>query len=85
MPQASDVLMEIFLLIKSLLLIQRLLRYLADLRSHASVLVHNVKSALHKLSSLQKVVDVVGEHSLSMNVTLNFEHELTSSHAICNL
>lgn len=85
MPQAPDVLMEVFLLIKSLRLIQRLLRYLADLRSHASVLVHNVKSALHKLSSLQKVVDVVCEHGLSVNVTLNLEHELASSHAIRNL
>jgi len=52
---------------------------------HLPVCVHGLEGALHQLASLEEVVDVVGENCLAVHVPLDFKHELSPGHAICDL
>ena len=80
---AVELALQIYVL--SLGLSYRDMRDLNDVVGHHSVVVDGVEGAFHKLSTLQKVVDFVSEHSLAMSVTLNLEHELPTSHTIGDL
>lgn len=55
---------------------------LCHLISHMSILVHRLKRALHQLPSLEQVVYLVREDRLAVDVPLDLEHELASSHPI---
>lgn len=57
----------------------------ADLRADLPVLVDRVQSALHELAALQEIVNMISEDVLAVDVSLDFEEELATSHAIRNL
>ena len=85
--QTSNILVEVTLLACALLglLLIELLRDLAYLRSHATILVHHIECTFHQLSTFQQVVNMVSKDGLPVNVTLDFEQELPSSHPISDL
>ena len=52
---------------------------------HLPIAIHCFESTFHQFASFQQVVDVIGKHSLAVDVALDLEHELSTGHAICDL